>query len=82
MPVRDTYLFHRLHHVLGAGVLLVRKREGSISGGRHSDVGRMVMVKEEGEGNEENDDSFPRPFIRWDDKREQTKEQTKANKVT
>ena len=40
------------------------------------------MVREEGEGNEENDDSFPRPFIRWDDKREQTKEQTRANKVT
>ena len=38
---------------MGASVLLVRKREGSVGGGRHDCLGWVVMMEGEEEGSEE-----------------------------
>ena len=69
------YLFHRLHHVLGTGVLLVRKREGSIGGGRHNTLTWLVMMRGEEEGNERTIAHSPPTFYTLE-------QQTKPNKGT
>ena len=76
------YLLHRFHHVLGAGVLLVRKREGSVGGGRHDWLSWVVMMRSEGEGSEETTTQPTPPFIRQNDKQKQTRKQIKTNEVT